>query len=85
MFTGIITDVGTIRNTEQRGDLRIVIETAYDTATVATGASIACSGACMTVVDKGPGWFAVDMSGESVSCTAPGCGWRAANSTSSVP
>ena len=72
MFTGIITDVGTIRNTEQRGDLRIVIETAYDTATVATGASIACSGACMTVVDKGPGWFAVDMSGESVSCTAPG-------------
>ena len=72
MFTGIITDVGTIRNTEQRGDLRIVIETAYDTATIATGASIACSGACMTVVDKGPGWFAVDMSGESVSCTAPG-------------
>lgn len=72
MFTGIITDIGTIRSTEQRGDLRIVIETAYDTATVATGASIACSGACMTVVDKGPGWFAVDMSRESVSCTAPG-------------
>ncbi len=72
MFTGIITDIGTIRSTEQRGDLRIVIETAYDTATVAMGASIACSGACMTVVDKGPGWFAVDMSGESVSCTAPG-------------
>ena len=72
MFTGIITDIGTIRSTEQRGDLRIVIETAYDTATVATGASIACSGACMTVVDKGTGWFAVDMSGESVSCTAPG-------------
>lgn len=72
MFTGIITDIGTIRSTEQRGDLRIVIETAYDTATVATGASIACSGACMTVVDKGLGWFAVDMSGESVSCTAAG-------------
>ena len=72
MFTGIITDIGTIRSTEQRGDLRIIIETAYDTATVATGASIACSGACMTVVDKGTGWFAVDMSGESVSCTAPG-------------
>ena len=72
MFTGIITDIGTIRSTEQRGDLRIVIETAYDTATVATGAAIACSGACMTVVDKGTGWFAVDMSGESVSCTAPG-------------
>jgi riboflavin synthase len=72
MFTGIITDIGTIRSTEQRGDLRIVIETAYDTSTVAMGASIACSGACMTVVDKGPAWFAVDMSGESVACTAPG-------------
>ncbi len=72
MFTGIITDIGTIRNVEQRGDLRIVIDTTYDTATVAMGASIACSGACMTVVDKGAGWFAIDMSGESVSCTAPG-------------
>jgi riboflavin synthase len=72
MFTGIITDIGTIHSAEQRGDMRLVIETAYDTATVAMGASIACSGACMTVVDKGPGWFAIDMSGESVSCTAPG-------------
>ena len=72
MFTGIITDIGTISGTEQRGDLRIVIETTYDTATVVIGASIACSGACMTVVEKGPGWFAVDMSGESISCTAPG-------------
>jgi riboflavin synthase len=76
MFTGIITDIGTIRSAEQRGDLRLVIETAYDTDTVAMGASIACSGACMTVVDKGPGWFAIDMSGESVSCTAPGL-WAA--------
>ena len=76
MFTGIITDIGTIRSAEQRGDLRLVIETAYDTTTVAIGASIACSGACMTVVDKGPGWFAVDMSGESVSCTATGM-WTA--------
>ena len=76
MFTGIITDIGTIRSAEQRGDLRLVIETAYDTAPVAIGASIACSGACMTVVDKGSGWFAIDMSGESVSCTAPGM-WTA--------
>ena len=76
MFTGIITDIGTIRSAEQRGDLRLVVDTAYDTATVAIGASIACSGACMTVVDKGPGWFAIDMSGESVSCTAPGL-WMA--------
>jgi riboflavin synthase len=76
MFTGIITDIGTIRTREQRGDLRLVIETNYDTASVAMGASIACSGACMTVVDKGAGWFAIDMSGESVSCTAPGL-WAA--------
>jgi riboflavin synthase len=72
MFTGIITDIGTVRTVEQHGDLRLVIETAYDTRTVAMGASIACSGACMTVVDKGPGWFAIDMSGESVSRTTPG-------------
>ncbi len=72
MFTGIITDIGTIRSSEQRGDLRLVVETTYDTSTIAIGASIACSGACMTVVDKGPDWFAIDMSGESVSCTATG-------------
>lgn len=76
MFTGIITDIGTIRNTEQRGDLRVVIETAYDTASVATGASIACSGCCLTVVDKGAGWFAIDISSESIACTAPGM-WSA--------
>jgi riboflavin synthase len=76
MFTGIITDIGTIRSVEQRGDRRIVIDTAYDTATVAAGASIACSGACLTVVDKGPGWFAVDISGESIACTASGM-WEA--------
>ena len=76
MFTGIISDIGTIRSIEQRGDLRIVIGTDYDTATIAMGASIACSGACLTVVDRGPGWFAVDMSGESVACTAQGM-WEA--------
>ena len=75
MFTGIITDIGTIRNAEQRGDLRLVVETAYDTATVDLGASIACSGVCLTVVDKGPGWFAVDVSGETRSRTANGQ-WR---------
>ena len=72
MFTGIITDIGTIRSVEQRGDLRIVIDTGYDTAAITMGASIACSGACMTIVGKGAGWFAIDMSGESVSRTAPG-------------
>ncbi|MCA3254826.1 MAG: riboflavin synthase [Alphaproteobacteria bacterium] len=70
MFTGIVTDIGQIERIEQRGDLRIRITTAYDTGTVALGASIACSGACLTVVDKGPGWFDVDVSGETVSKTA---------------
>ena len=70
MFTGIVTDIGTIESAEDRGDLRVRIATAYDTATVDLGASIACSGVCLTVVDKGPGWFAVDVSGETVSRTA---------------
>ena len=77
MFTGIITDVGTIEAVEPRGDLRVRIATAYDTASVAIGASIACSGPCLTVVDKGPGWFAVDVSGETQSKT-PGGMWTQA-------
>ena len=72
MFTGIITDIGTIEAIVQRGDLRVRVATAYDTATVDLGASIACSGVCLTVIDKGPGWFAVDISGESVARTAQG-------------
>lgn len=70
MFTGIVTDIGTIESAEDRGDLRVRIATAYDTATVDLGASIACSGVCLTVVDKGSGWFAVDVSRETVSRTA---------------
>ena len=70
MFTGIITDVGTVRSAEQRGDRRLVIETDYDLTAVDLGASIACSGVCLTVVDKGDNWFAVDVSGETVSRTA---------------
>jgi riboflavin synthase len=76
MFTGIITDVGTIEALEPRGDLRARIATAYDTSGVAIGASIACSGACLTVVDKGPGWFAVDISAETQAKTAKGM-WAA--------
>ena len=72
MFTGIITDVGTVRSVEQRADLRLTIATTYDVATIDLGASIACSGACLTVVDKGDDWFAVDVSAESVAHTAPG-------------
>ena len=71
MFTGIITDVGTVVSAEQRGDLRLRIRTGYDLSTVDLGASIACSGVCLTVVDKGEDWFAVDVSQETVSGTAP--------------
>ena len=70
MFTGIVTDIGTVRSAEQRGDLRLVIGTDYNMETVELGTSIACSGACLTVVDKGEDWFAVDLSGETVSKTA---------------
>lgn len=75
MFTGIITDIGTVRSAEQRGDLRLVIGCGYDMAGVDLGASIACSGVCLTVVDKGEDWFAVDVSAETVSRTAPDL-WR---------
>ena len=72
MFTGIITDIGTVRSVEQKGDLRLVIGCSYDMDGVDLGASIACSGACLTVVDKGEDWFAVDVSQETVSRTASG-------------
>ena len=76
MFTGIVTAIGTIREARQSGDLRAVIACPFDPAGIAMGASIACSGVCLTVVDRGgsPGdaWFAVDISGESVARTAPG-------------
>jgi len=75
MFTGIITDIGTIERIERRGDLRMVVASGYDMGSVDLGASIACSGVCLTVVDKAPagqpGWFAVDVSAESISRTAP--------------
>ncbi len=72
MFTGIITDLGRVRALEPRGDTRLTIETGYDTETIVLGASIACSGACLTVVDKGPGWFAADVSAETLSKTTLG-------------
>jgi riboflavin synthase len=72
MFTGIITDIGTVRSAEQRGDLRLTIACNYDLGGVDLGASIACSGTCLTVVDKGQDWFAVDVSAETVSRTAAG-------------
>lgn len=72
MFTGIITDIGTITSVDQRGDLRLVISCHYNMEDVAIGASIACSGVCLTVVDKGEGYFAVDASAETISRTARG-------------
>ena len=72
MFTGIITDVGRIRTVESRGDMRARITTGYDTATIGTGASIACDGVCLTVVDLGADWFDVDISAETLSATSLG-------------
>lgn len=76
MFTGIVTAVGEIKETRKTGDLRAVIACPFDPAGIAMGASIACSGVCLTVVDKGgtagDAWFAVDISAESVSRTVPG-------------
>ena len=74
MFTGIITDIGTLRAVEQRGDLRARIGTGYAVAGIDLGASIACDGVCLTVVAKGQdaaqgGWFDVDISAETVSNT----------------
>ena len=75
MFTGIITDVGRVASIEKRGDTRIAIETGYDTATIGIGASVACSGPCLTVIDKAPGRFVVEASAETLSRTTLG-GWR---------
>lgn len=79
MFTGIITDIGKVTAVEKTGDTRFVIETVYDPATIAMGASIACDGCCLTVVEKGAmnsgNWFAVDASAETLGCTTLGT-WK---------
>ena len=77
MFTGIITDIGRLREVTRGvdgewGDTRMVVECAYDTETIDIGASIAHSGACMTVVETGPGWYAFDVSDESLDKTTLG-------------
>jgi riboflavin synthase len=76
MFTGIVSAIGTITEAGRQADLRVRIACPYDPAHIAIGASIACSGVCLTVVERGgtPGeaWFAVDVSGETVSRTVPG-------------
>jgi riboflavin synthase len=72
MFTGIITDIGTVRSVTRAGDTRFEIETAYDLATVDLGASIACNGCCLTVIEKGRDWFAIQASSETLSKTTLG-------------
>ena len=76
MFTGIVTDVGRVRAVRDTNrDRRFEIETAYDVASLAIGASISHAGCCLTVVDKGEDWFAVEVSDESLARTTLG-GWR---------
>jgi riboflavin synthase len=72
MFTGIVSDIGRVRDLRQHGDLRARIETSYDVAGIDLGASIACDGVCLTVVAMGSDgghWFDVDISAESVQLT----------------
>ena len=76
MFTGIVTDIGRVRSVRQtERDRRYEIETAWDTATIDLGAAISHAGCCLTVTEKGPGWFAVEVSGETLSKTTLG-DWR---------
>ena len=75
MFTGIVTDIGRVRSVRPTArDRRYEIETAWDTATIDLGASISHAGCCLTVTETGPGWFAVEVSGETLSKTTLG-GW----------
>lgn len=72
MFTGIVTDIGIIDRIEPRGDARVIVRTGYPTGEIALGASVACSGVCLTVVDKGVNWLAFDVSAETMRRSAPG-------------
>ena len=76
MFTGIVTDLGTVRSVVVADCTRFEIVTAYDMSTVAIGASIACAGVCLTVVERGADSFAVDVSNETLARTTLG-GWKA--------
>jgi riboflavin synthase len=80
MFTGIISDIGMIMHIEARGDMRARISTSYMPASIALGASIACNGVCLTVVDKGGEatgpWFDVDVSAETLAKSTAGT-WAA--------
>jgi len=69
MFTGIITDLGKVKSIAFGPTTRLAISTAYDTAGIALGASVACSGCCLSVVEKGPGWMAFEASRETIDKT----------------
>jgi riboflavin synthase len=69
MFSGIISDLGEVRSLSAAGDTRVEISTRFPMEEVAIGASIACSGACLTVVEKGSGWFAATVSAETMART----------------
>ncbi|MGZ8995098.1 MAG: riboflavin synthase [Rhodospirillales bacterium] len=75
MFTGIVTDLGTVRSLKDEGDRRLEIALPRTAASLSTGASIACSGVCLTVIEHGDDWFAVTVSGETLSRTTIG-DWR---------
>jgi riboflavin synthase len=75
MFTGIITDLGRVRAVGQSAMTRLEIETKYPAESIAIGASIACNGVCLSVVERGRGWFAVEASAETLSKTTLG-DWR---------
>ena len=72
MFTGIVTDLGQVRAVVPGGDTRLEIATRYDTEGLPLGASVCCSGVCLTVIERGPGWFAVNASAETLACTTVG-------------
>lgn len=72
MFTGLISDIGTLRSLHQAGDLTARIGTGYDMSGVDIGASIACDGVCLTVTATGADWFDVTISGETLSKTTLG-------------
>jgi riboflavin synthase len=72
MFSGIITDLGEVRSIKPKGDTRFEFTTAFDTADIDPGASVCCSGVCLTVVDKGKGWFGADVSTETLDRTTMG-------------
>ena len=72
MFTGIVTHIGSVRQIIKGGDTRLEITVPFETGDLDIGASVACSGACMTVIEKGADWFAVSVSGESLAKTTLG-------------